>query len=408
MTDRQINSYLSRISADDENGELFRNVVVPQLRKAARDTVNPTVCPFCAPSSRALLELESASECKVTFKSYYALVRHLSTQHRHLLPCNGYVLSDIEHNRHRCEPCDMQFTRKDHYNSHLKSQRHQRTSQAILRQQEQKAERQTQLMALRQLRVPVTPITSDHRSQNVTSATSTHFQQPFDTSQEKAYADRQAQTSDDQTNQNQADDGYDDAGDQHDSQITLDQAMVLINKDCNNDDDDDDDNADDSLFDVPLNMNSGEDDLREGEISFSPNYAMMYQSSSIPCAQPQQVTEQHSSSQQSRSEDNTADQHADQIEDDQNSLDDLMLIEALSKFELERLRISQLKRRHDVDDEIETLDSELVSSNKSTTKKHCQLHGEEAQLACQHSCIGGVQPTSSRLYTEELIKRETD
>ena len=159
MSDRQIATYLSRIPVDDDNRDLFVRVIVPLLRKCAQETSNMasagTACPFCdTGSSRNFLGKDkTTTTTTVKCTSYYALVRHLSTKHRDLLPCNGYVLSDSEPLKYKCVPCDQQFSRKDHYNTHLKSHKHLKSTASNQQMEKQKEERYKQQCLARKCNV---------------------------------------------------------------------------------------------------------------------------------------------------------------------------------------------------------------------------------------------------------------
>lgn len=163
MTDRQITSYLSRIQDDDENKDLFVRVIVPALRKVGSGGENNfAYCPLCS-TEDLLRKSDSTSkpDCVKTvvkFTSYYAFVRHLSTKHRELLPCNGYVLSDSEPAKFSCSPCGQHFARRDHYNSHLKSIKHQNKMAGAKQFKDQKETRQKSIFALRNCSVVLSKI----------------------------------------------------------------------------------------------------------------------------------------------------------------------------------------------------------------------------------------------------------
>lgn len=162
MSERQITSYLSRIALDDENRDLFIRVIIPLLRRCAQETSEKasagTICPFCDTGSSANFlgkSKEPSPKTTVRYTSYYTLVRHLSTKHRELLPCNGYVLSDSEPTKYACQPCDQQFSRKDHYNTHLRSNKHLRNSNGSKQIEKQKEERYKQLCSVRNCTVVI-------------------------------------------------------------------------------------------------------------------------------------------------------------------------------------------------------------------------------------------------------------
>ena len=342
MTDRQITQYLSIIPLDDENRELFIKVVVPVLRKAAKEPESTILCPFCVSDRTALLEPSYAVAAKipgthmVTFTHYSALVRHLSTQHRNLLPCNGYVLSQVEPARFRCEPCNQSFARKDHFNSHLRSQKHLRNSQGQRRQKEQREERHKKQMILRDCHVVVAPLQRLHSST------------PGAVPQEKEL-DKPPTVA---------------AASNDDEKITMEEALEFFQNDFSDTSDD----SDEEEIDFLRTMDYGDEHTRD--ISTQNNSPIVNtwrneqdDDSIIKCH-----TQQRPRS-PSKSSDKTAasDELSDHVEED-DSFYDQLLIDALTRFELEcTTSTTRLKRKSD--EQVTESESDVSLSQEYSPKK---------------------------------------
>lgn len=126
MSEKVISGYLKKISPDDPLRELFFKHVLPSLRNPQEDSASKEprlryTCGLC------MLKTPSQS---LSFTNFYAYLRHLGEKHEHQLPCNGNIFNTavIEH---RCDLCEKKFSRKEHYQTHLRSQSHIKREQEV-------------------------------------------------------------------------------------------------------------------------------------------------------------------------------------------------------------------------------------------------------------------------------------
>lgn len=125
MSDRQIKTYMKRLSDSDPLRDIFIKVIIPSLRNKhylphTNDIKKRNVCPFCERDING----ELLTNC-VSFSNYYAYLRHLKEVHRSKLPLNGNIFdSETSSILHKCIPCNKEFGRKDHYVTHLNSHHH--------------------------------------------------------------------------------------------------------------------------------------------------------------------------------------------------------------------------------------------------------------------------------------------
>lgn len=109
MSDKQIETLIKRLPRSDPNYDEFINVIIPSLRESEN---NKWTCPYCSRNAHF----------NANYSSYFAFTRHLAQRHRDSLPLDGDFFGYMS--LFRCEICDKEFSRKDHYNNHLKSKTH--------------------------------------------------------------------------------------------------------------------------------------------------------------------------------------------------------------------------------------------------------------------------------------------
>jgi hypothetical protein len=124
-TDRQVNSYLSRIDSNDPNRDLFMSSILPSLQNLELDQNNNGVfvCRLC--------NNEASYKSPANFGFLSSFIRHLTECHKHQLPCNGLVFTTPSSNTFthtdrafRCNLCRVDFKRKGHLSNHFESNNH--------------------------------------------------------------------------------------------------------------------------------------------------------------------------------------------------------------------------------------------------------------------------------------------
>lgn len=109
MSDKQIWSIINRVPVNDPKYDELINVIIPSLRESEN---NKWTCPYCSRNAHF----------NANYSSYFAFTRHLAQRHRDCLPLDGDIFGFVS--SFKCEVCNKDFSRNDHYKSHLKSKTH--------------------------------------------------------------------------------------------------------------------------------------------------------------------------------------------------------------------------------------------------------------------------------------------
>lgn len=121
MSDKQIESIILRVPMSDPNYDELINVIIPSLRESEN---NKWTCPYCSRNAHY----------NANYSSYFAFTRHLAQRHRDCLPLDGDIFGYVS--SFKCIVCDKEFSRNDHYKTHLKSITHMRNEVIFKKQNE--------------------------------------------------------------------------------------------------------------------------------------------------------------------------------------------------------------------------------------------------------------------------------